>query len=94
MAFVYIVYSTAFDKFYIGSTTDLEARLMQHNSSFYPHSYTAKTNDWELFYALPCESLTQSIKIEKHLKLMKSRKYLLSLKKNEQKGLNLLTKFK
>jgi len=94
MAFVYIIYSPALDKFYIGSTTDLEARLMQHKTSFYQHSYTAKTNDWELFYALMCESLTQSLKIEKHLKQMKSRKYIISLKKNKQKGLNLLIKFK
>ncbi|MFN5884182.1 MAG: GIY-YIG nuclease family protein, partial [Bacteroidota bacterium] len=27
MAFVYIIYSPSLDKFYIGSTTDLEARL-------------------------------------------------------------------
>ena len=94
MAFVYIIYSSSLDKFYIGSTTDLEARLMQHNSSFFKQSYTAKTNDWELFYSIECDTLTQSLRIEKHLKQMKSRKYILSLKNNEQKGRNLLLRFK
>ena len=30
--FVYILYSKAFDKFYVGQTKDVNARLLRHNS--------------------------------------------------------------
>ena len=78
---VYIIYSNKLDKFYIGESFDLNKRLEKHKEGFYKSSFTTKAQDWILFFKIDCESKEQSIKIEKHLKKMKSRKYLHDLKK-------------
>ena len=50
MATVYILYSQKIDKFYVGSCLDLAKRLFDHNNGTYSGSFTAKTNDWEIFF--------------------------------------------
>ena len=51
-----------------------------HNQSGYGNHFTSKANDWELFLLLPCDLVAQSMKIEKHIKRMKSRKYIQNLR--------------
>ncbi|WP_460543253.1 GIY-YIG nuclease family protein [Echinicola sediminis] len=41
--FVYILYSRAVDKFYIGYTSDLDKRLDQHNHHVFKDSFTRRT---------------------------------------------------
>ena len=93
MAFVYIIYSKRIDKYYVGSTVELEKRLLQHNTGFYTDSYTDKTNDWVLYYCITCENITQAIKIEKHVKRMKSRKYLNHLREYPEITTRLLAQY-
>ena len=93
MAFVYIIYSKRIDKYYVGSTVELEKRLLQHNTGFYTDSYTDKTNDWALYYCITCENITQAIKIEKHIKRMKSRKYLNHLREHPEITTRLLAQY-
>ncbi|NER13048.1 GIY-YIG nuclease family protein [Leptobacterium flavescens] len=78
---VYIIYSEKMDKFYVGETSDLPKRLEEHKTGFYISSYTSKTRDWVLFFEIECDSKNQAIKIEKHIKEMKSRTYIHNLKK-------------
>ncbi len=79
---VYIIYSFKLDKFYIGETSDLEKRLEEHKTGFYKNSYTSKTQDWVLFFKINCKSKSQAIRIEKHIKSMKSKKYIHNIKRH------------
>ena len=80
MHFVYILYSSSLDKYYTGETSNLKLRLNHHNSSFYKNAFTTSGDDWVLFYRIICKDVFQARKIEKHIKSMKSRKYILNLK--------------
>ncbi len=81
MAYVYILYSEKIDKHYIGSCLDLESRIVEHNQHAYPGSFTTQSDDWVLYFSLSTESEKTARDIEKHIKRMKSRKYLLDLKR-------------
>ncbi|NHM02970.1 GIY-YIG nuclease family protein, partial [Flavobacterium difficile] len=45
---VYIIYSSAKNKFYIGYTSDLEERIIRHNQK--SKGFTGNTDDWKLMY--------------------------------------------
>ena len=93
MFFVYILYSVSTNAYYIGQTLDLEVRIEEHNSKFYDKTSTAKAKDWELYFSINCETRTQAILIESHIKSMKSRKYYESLKKHPEISQRLKNKF-
>lgn len=76
---VYILYSPKLDKFYIGQTTDLNSRLLQHNDP--DSSYSTKGGQpWEIFLTMNCNSIAHAMKLERHIKNMKSKKFILNLK--------------
>jgi putative endonuclease len=72
--YVYIIYSEKLNKFYIGYTSDLQKRLVDHNSGI--SAFTAKANDWILKYNEVFDSRETAMKREKELKNKKSRKYI------------------
>ena len=77
----YILYSASIDKFYIGSCQNgLRSRLEKHNNGFYGKHFTSQASDWALFHHIDCENLSQAVRMERHIKKMKSRKYLHDLK--------------
>ena len=91
----YILYSPKLDSYYIGMSQELIAdRTLKHNTSFYGAHYTSKTSDWEFYHAIECVTISQAMKIEKHIKKMKSIIYLKNLKKFEAIQLKLLEKYK
>ncbi|MBK7130256.1 MAG: GIY-YIG nuclease family protein [Crocinitomicaceae bacterium] len=92
---VYILYSKKLGKHYIGLTSDtIEQRIEKHNTKHHGnHRFTAATNDWELFFQIACESLSQARKIELHIKSMKSKVYLQNLTKYPEMTEKLLMKF-
>ncbi|MFB6343545.1 GIY-YIG nuclease family protein [Saccharicrinis sp. FJH62] len=47
MYYVYILYSKSADKYYVGSTGNIEQRLYQHNNSAV-NKFTSKYRPWEL----------------------------------------------
>ncbi len=49
MFYCYILYSERLDKYYIGSTNDLNGRLQRHNTS--NHGFTSTGKPWELKYS-------------------------------------------
>ena len=82
MPFVYILYSPSYNQFYTGATIiAVESRLERHLAKHYENNFTTKTQDWELFFEIECDSMNQAFKIEKHIKGMKSKKYITDLKK-------------
>jgi len=81
MSSVYIIYSLSIDKYYIGSCKDLTIRMEEHRSKKYKGSYTRQADDWELFLEIGNLSHSQSLKMEQHIKRMKSRVYVENLRK-------------
>ena len=93
--YVYILYSQNADKYYVGSTRiDPAIRLERHLEEYYGKlKFTKSANDWRLFFTIDCQSYSQALKIEKHIKQMKSRTYLNNLTKYPEISLKLLEKF-
>ena len=69
-------------------------RITKHNSSTYGLHYTSKTKDWQIFHLIECETVGQAMKIEKHIKKMKSVIYLKNLKSFSAIQIKLLQKYK
>ena len=81
MASVYILYSSSHDSYYIGFTTELaEVRIDRHNNDYYENKYTRSGKPWALFLEIKCSTDDQAKSIEKHIKSMKSKKYIHDLK--------------
>ena len=72
--FVYILYSEKRDRFYIGFTSDINSRLLKHNSG--STTSTKSGIPWELVYSEEYVTKTEALKREKAIKKKKSRKYI------------------
>jgi len=90
---VYILYSESLDQFYIGQTEDLNKRLDQHLNKLFTDGYTTKADDWSLYFYLECTSRRQAVNIERHIKRMKSRKFINDLKNYPELGERLKLKY-
>ncbi|MFD2517463.1 GIY-YIG nuclease family protein [Salinimicrobium flavum] len=89
---VYILYSIKLDRFYVGSSSNLGLRMAFHHSS--PgYKFTGKAADWQLFFKSDCADKKQAVNIEKHIKKMKSRKYIQNLKRYPEMVENLKKKY-
>lgn len=72
--FTYILKSKIKEKYYIGETDNLERRLILHNEG---NSLSTKAYiPWELVYHEEFNTKSEALKREKHLKKMKSKKYI------------------
>ncbi len=81
MAYVYILFSRKLNKYYVGSCLNLSERLEQHKNGVFANSYTKKADDWEVFFDIPDLTYAQARKIERHIKRMKSKRYIENLKR-------------
>ena len=91
---VYFLFSEKLDKFYIGYTSDLEVRFDFHLNDIQTRKFTHKAEDWILVFKIDCETKSQALAIEKHIKAMKSKVYLQNLMKDPEMSLKLLEKHK
>lgn len=91
---VYIIFSEKLNKYYIGQTSlKVEERVKEHNSSFNGNSFTTRGIPWALFHVIECKSREQAIKIEAHIKRMKSTKFIYNLKKYPELCQKLLDRY-
>jgi len=74
MYFVYLLQSLRDKRRYIGQTSNLERRLIEHNSGRSP--YTRGRGPWELIYHEEYKTRGEAIRREHFLKSGKGRKYL------------------
>ena len=83
MPFVYVLHSVNLDRFYIGSTNGpLHDRLSKHQSQFFGlRAFTAKTNDWVLFWSMETSCVIHARRLEAKIKSMKSKIYIHNLVK-------------
>lgn len=72
IGFVYILKSLSNERFYIGSTINLETRIKEHNSG--KSKYTKLTRPFDLVFSQKFETIQEARKIEYKLKKLKSRK--------------------
>ncbi|MDP2703753.1 MAG: GIY-YIG nuclease family protein [bacterium] len=71
--YVYILRDST-GKFYVGSTTDVERRLYQHEGG---HTQTtARMKNPEIMLAQVYDSLVQARKIERNIKALKRKDYI------------------
>jgi putative endonuclease len=78
--FVYILYSEKLDRYYTGTTDNVQVRLHEHNTALYPENFSVKGIPWELFLEIGCSSSQQAYKLEAFIKRMKSKTFIKKLK--------------
>ena len=74
MLYVYILYSEANDRIYIGHTDNLEARLDRHNRGMVRS--TKAYSPWNLIHSEDFSSRGEAMKREKVLKSHKGRDFI------------------
>ena len=94
MASIYIFFSKALNRFYIGSCANLDLRLDQHLNKIFTNSFTVKANDWTLYLSVDNLSYKQARSLEIHIKKMKSIIYIKNLKKYPEMILKLVEDYK
>ncbi|MDQ0968206.1 putative endonuclease [Flavobacterium sp. W4I14] len=73
MFYLYILYSSSSDKYYVGYTEDAEKRLYEHNNSE-RKTYTSKHHPWILKKSIALgKNRGFAMKVEKAVKKTKSR---------------------
>ena len=77
MYLTYILYSQIRDRYYIGCTVDLEARLSKHNTNH--RGFTGHTGDWKIVYKEQFPSKREALVKEKKIKPWKSRRMIEAL---------------
>ena len=65
--FVYIL-KCSDNSYYTGITSDLEGRLVKHQSGYYPESYTHNRRPVELVFYTEFNDVEQAISFEKRVK--------------------------
>jgi len=75
--YTYILKSSKTDKYYTGYSSDVESRIIKHNSG---NSRSTKSGiPWKLVYFEEFEDKLSAIKRENDIKKRKSRKYIENL---------------
>jgi len=69
--YVYILQSEKDGSFYIGQSSNLNDRLIRHNSG--TEKYTSKKMPWKLFWSIELPSRSEAMALERKLKNLKSR---------------------
>ena len=82
--FTYILFSEKANKYYIGSSHDVEKRLGRHNAG--ATVSTKSGRPWELLYVEEFDSKTEALNREIYLKRMKSRASIEKLIKENNSG--------
>jgi putative endonuclease len=72
--YVYILYSTKIDMYYVGSTDDRQWRLERHNLGW--GRYTKQDIPWEMVYYEVYDTKSEALKREREIKKKKSRLYI------------------
>ena len=77
IGYVYILKSLRNNRFYIGSTNNIERRLIEYNSG--KSIYTSFSRPFELIFSQKFNSLTTAKKIEYKIKQFKSKKVIINI---------------
>jgi len=75
MFIVYILHSVKYDKIYIGFTSNLQQRLLSHNT-LGKKGFTVKYRPWKIIHQESFPSKSEAMKREKLLKGAQGRKWI------------------
>ncbi len=78
---IYILFSLKTNKYYVGSTNDLQGRLKHHNTGSTPSTKSGAPN-WEIRYTETVPNRVAALKREREIKKKKSRNYIEWMLKN------------
>jgi len=74
MFYVYIIYSSSLEKYYVGSTGNVEERLGRHNAG--RGNFTSKGCPWVLIVSIECCSRSEAVQLEQKVKKRGIQRYL------------------
>ena len=74
MFYVYIIYSSSLEKYYVGSTDNVERRLGQHNAG--RGNFTSKGCPWILIVSIELSSRSEAVRLEHKVKKRGIKRYL------------------
>jgi len=80
--FLYIIHSESIDKFYIGESPNPVIRLELHNNHHFNKSFTNAASDWRIKLTYSCISIEDAKYLERFLKRMKNRKFIIKVIEN------------
>jgi len=72
---VYVLFSPKYDKIYVGYSSDVESRLLSHNT-LATKGWTIKFRPWQLVYTETFEEKLQAMQREKALKSARGRLFI------------------
>ena len=75
--FVYVLFSESANKYYIGHTQDVDARLFEHNSG--QGNFTSKYAPWRLVWSKSMNSRGEAMKLENKIKKRGAARFLKDL---------------
>ncbi len=84
MFYVYILYSTSGNRFYIGQTKNIENRLKRHNSRL--EKSTSAYVPWKVVMTIAKENRSGSVILEKKLKNLNTADLLRFIQKYKPKS--------
>jgi len=64
--FVYIIWSEKLNKFYVGSTQDIENRLKEHNNR--EGNFTSKGVPWKMIWNIKSDDRIEAVRLETRIK--------------------------
>ncbi len=76
MNVVYIIESETISKWYIGYSTNLDARLEDHNSNRSKWTRFKGQGPWQLIFKREFDTKSEALKFEKQLKKIKNKRYI------------------
>ncbi len=74
---VYIIHSEKLDKYYVGSTQDIDVRLKIHNTG--ASKFTKSGIPWTIVHAVDCINRTEALRLEKKIKKRGIKRYLIDI---------------
>jgi putative endonuclease len=74
MCYVYTIYSSSLEKYYVDSTDNVERRLGQHNGG--RGNFRSKGCPWDLIVSIECCSRSEATELEHKVKKRGIKRYL------------------
>ena len=75
--YVYILYSISLNKYYTGSTANIEERIKRDNAG--ATSSTKSGRPWKIVFSREFKLKSDALKFESYIKKMKSRQFVIEL---------------
>ena len=77
MAYVYVLESETSERFYVGSTGNLENRLLRHNKGY--EKSTKHYRPYKIVFSQKCVTLQEAQALERKIKKWKRKDFILKI---------------